>query len=120
MDINKFQYLFEHPKDFKNEYERGIVHGMAFFAEKLIWAEELYLNALESNHKDDKKYNYNNHIDADMHKIVNRIYQDFAHRSCSFDLFKSKELESWYNNIRKELGLEIYADWFEGKKKENI
>ena len=112
MDINKFQYLFEHPEDFRNEYERGIVHGMAFFADKLIWAEELYLNALESNHKDEKGYNYHKNIDKDMYKILNELCQDFADKSHSFDLFKCKELETWYNNIRKELNLEITPNWF--------
>lgn len=113
MDINKFQYLFEHPEDFKNEYERGIVYGMAFFAEKLIWAEELYLNALESNHKDEKGYNYHKNIEKDMYEILNKLCQDFTSKTHSFDLFKCKELETWYNNIRKKLNLEINLNLFD-------
>ena len=112
MDTNKFQYLFQNPNNYQNDYERGIVHGMAFFAQKLIWAEQIYLDALRSNHKNEKKYNFNKNIEADMHKITNRIYQDFDSRANGFNLFKNKKLEEWYNNIEKELGLEINSNLF--------
>lgn len=106
-NTERFQELFSNPNSYTNEYERGIVHGMAFLAEKLIWAEQLYLDALESNHKNEKEYDYNKNIGTDLHQVVNKIYQDFATRSHSFELFQNKELETWYNDIREKLNLNI-------------
>ena len=106
MDQNRINFLFNNPSKYTNEYERGLVHGMAFLTEKLIWAEQIYLDAISG----DKKFITYTKDECQMHQsnmyqLLNDIIQNYASRSNSFNLINDKYVENWYNNIRKLLQL---------------
>ena len=78
---------------------------MAFLTEKLIWAEQIYLDAVEhTSCSFYTKETWEMHERA-MYEIINNIIQSFQCRSNSFELINNEQVEQWYNNIRKKLNL---------------
>ena len=109
MNKNKFEYLFCNPKNFTNEYEKGIVHGMAFFADKLKWGEEYYLQAraanmnLNSISEGITKENWPK-MQQDMYEILNNVIQNFsAQINIDPPFYTDKEFKNHIENIKKQL-----------------
>ena len=102
----RFEQLYQNPHSFSNEYERGVVHGMAFLADKLIWAEEYYLDARRAMNPNsmDGQENYYKHS-TDMFRILNDQLQDYYSRANGYDLFNTKETEEQWKELKKKIGL---------------
>ena len=67
--------LYHHPETACGKYEQGIVEGMTYMADKLIWGEEYYLDAFHANGGTYEK-NWPQR-EADMFKILNDTIQNF-------------------------------------------
>ena len=99
--INKelFNRLYWNPSRYTNEYERGISHGMMYMAEKLIWAEQYYLDARNKTNPKSMCGEKNlERTNNDMFKIINEAIQNFQERSQSWKIFSTDEQLKQYND----------------------
>ena len=105
LDKNRFQELYENPSSYSNEYERGIVHGMSFLTDKLIWGEQYYLDAREATNPKSMGGKENlNKLDIDMFKIINDQLQNYYVRANGYNLFNDEKSENEYKELLKNIG----------------
>ena len=81
-----FERLYNHPETACGQYEQGIVEGMTYMADKLIWGEQYYIDAIKANIT---KENWPFRA-TDMYNLINDTIQKF----CA----KNKDIKKLWDN----------------------
>ena len=94
-----FERIYNNTQSYTNEYERGIAHGMMYVVEKLIWAEQYYLDARRKTNPKSMSGKENlKQMDLDMFKVINDAIQNFQERNKSWKLFSTDAQLKEYND----------------------
>lgn len=89
---NLFERLYNHPETACGKYEQGIVEGMTYMADKLIWGEQYYINAINNNGGEFNKENWPQRA-TDMYNILNDTIQNWCKKNYKIiENFRNKEI----------------------------
>ena len=101
--LDIFERLYHYPDTACGKYEQGIVEGMTYMADKLIWAEQYYIDAIQATNKEfATKENWAERA-ADMYTIINDTIQDFCFKNSKIRQLWDKEAYSKNELNRRKL-----------------
>ena len=92
---NIFERLYNHPETACGKYEQGIVEGMTYMADKLIWSEQYYLDAFEANGGELTQKNWPIRA-SDMFDIINNIIQNFCTKNINIKKLWDNDAYDYY------------------------
>ena len=101
--FNMLERLYNNPEAACGKYEQGIVEGMTYMADKLIWSEQYYIDAFEAAGEITKE-NWLTRT-SDMYTIINDTIQNFCHKNLNIKKLWDNDAWHYYEQIGRKINV---------------